>query len=100
MGEVYEAEHLETGRRLALKVMGHAIGSEQDRKRFLREGRLAASVNHPNVVYIHGSDEIAGVPVIAMELVSDGTLKDLLKRRGPLPAKEAVEAVLQLISAR
>src|SRR5437660_4286935 len=43
MGEVYEAEHVETGRRLALKVMSHALASEQDRKRFLREGRLAAA---------------------------------------------------------
>ncbi|MDB6032421.1 MAG: pknH 2, partial [Verrucomicrobiales bacterium] len=48
MGEVYEAEHMETGRRLALKVMNHALASDQDRKRFLREGRLAASVSHPN----------------------------------------------------
>src|SRR5688572_12676057 len=39
MGEVFEAEHGETGRRVALKVMGHALASEQDRKRFLREGR-------------------------------------------------------------
>src|SRR6185295_4376853 len=49
MGEVYEAEQLATGRRLALKVMLHALASEQDRKRFLREGRLAAGVSHPNV---------------------------------------------------
>ncbi|MDB6031796.1 MAG: pknH 2, partial [Verrucomicrobiales bacterium] len=98
MGEVYEAEHMETGRRLALKVMNHALASDQDRKRFLREGRLAASVSHPNVVYIYGSEEIGSVPVIAMELVSDGTLKDLLKRKGPLPVSEAVEAILQMVA--
>src|SRR6185503_16378017 len=63
MGEVYEAEHLSSGRRVALKVMGHALASETDRKRFLREGRLAASVSHPNVVYIYGSEEISGSPV-------------------------------------
>src|SRR4029079_2084417 len=97
MGEVYEAEQLGTGRRLALKVMLHALASDQDRKRFLREGRLAASVNHPNVVYIHGSEEIAGAPAIAMELVHGGTLKDRLKREGPLPIPDAVEAALQVI---
>src|SRR3989442_1201180 len=48
MGQVFEAEHAETGRRVALKVMSQALSSQQDRKRFLREGRLAASVNHPN----------------------------------------------------
>ena len=97
MGEVYEAEHIGTMRRVALKVMRHTLASEQDRKRFLREGRLAASVNHPNVVYIHGSEEIAGAPAIAMELVHGGTLKDRLKREGPLPIPEAVEATLQVI---
>jgi tRNA A-37 threonylcarbamoyl transferase component Bud32/uncharacterized RDD family membrane protein YckC len=97
MGEVYEAEHITTARRVALKVMRHTLASEQDRKRFLREGRLAASVNHPNVVYIHGSEEIARAPAIAMELVHGGTLKDRLKREGPLPIPDAVEAALQVI---
>lgn len=96
MGEVYEAEQLGSGRRVALKVMNEALASDQDRKRFLREGRLAAGVSHPNVVYIYGSEEIAGSPVIAMELVSSGTLKDRLKG-GPLPPTEAVDAVLQII---
>ena len=98
MGEVFEAEHSETGRRVALKVMSHALASEQDRKRFLREGRLAASVNHPNVVYIHGSEEIDGAPVITMELVQGGTLKDRLKRDGPLSVADAVEIALQVIA--
>ena len=40
MGEVFEAEDLGTGRRVALKVMSQALASESDRKRFLREGRL------------------------------------------------------------
>ncbi len=98
MGEVYEAEDLATGRRVALKVMSHALASDEDRKRFLREGRLAASVNHPNVVYIHGSEDIDGTPVIAMELVREGTLKDRLRQQGPLPVTEAVHLALQIIA--
>jgi uncharacterized RDD family membrane protein YckC len=97
MGEVYEAEQLASGRRVALKVMNQALASDQDRKRFLREGRLAAGVSHPNVVYIYGSEEIAGGPVIAMELVASGTLKDRVKR-GPLPPAEAVDSALQIIA--
>jgi uncharacterized RDD family membrane protein YckC/predicted Ser/Thr protein kinase len=97
MGEVYEAEQISSGRRVALKVMRHTLVSEQDRKRFLREGRLAAAVNHPNVVYIHGSEEIDGAPAIAMELVHGGTLKDRLKSEGPLPISDAVEATLHII---
>lgn len=98
MGEVYEAEHIESGRRVALKAMGHTLGSEQDRKRFLREGRLAAAVNHPNVVYVFGSEEIESVPVIAMELVQGGTLRERLKSEGRLAISEAVEATLQIIA--
>jgi hypothetical protein len=44
------------------------LADPDDRARFLREGRLAASINHPHSVYIFGSEEIAGTPVIAMEL--------------------------------
>src|SRR5438128_1909414 len=47
MGSVYEAEDVENGRRVALKVLRHAPDSPTARQRFLREGRLAASVNHP-----------------------------------------------------
>ena len=97
MGEVYECEHVPSSRRVALKVMSHTLASEDDRKRFLREGRLAASVNHPNVVYVHGSEEIDGMPAIAMELARGGTLHDRLKRQGPLPIADAVAAVLQMI---
>jgi hypothetical protein len=97
MGEVFEAEETPSGRRVALKLMGHTLGSEEDRRRFLREGRLAASVNHPNVVYVHGSEEIDGVPVITMELAPAGTLKDQLKKLGVLPVAEAVESILQVI---
>lgn len=97
MGEVYEAAHQPTGRRVALKVMGHALTSDTDRKRFLREGRLAASISHPHVVYVFGSEEIGGRPVIAMELVQGGTLKDRVRREGPLKIAEAVDATLQMI---
>jgi eukaryotic-like serine/threonine-protein kinase len=98
MGASYEAEDLDTGRRLALKVLTHALDSADARKRFLREGRLAASINHPNSVYVFGTEEIDGIPVIAMELMSGGTLGDRVKARGPLPIGEAVDCVLQVIA--
>src|SRR5688572_8478171 len=91
MGEVYEADHVESGRRVALKVMGHDLPSADEHKRFLREGRLAASISHPNTVYIYGSEEIGGHPVIAMELVGGGTLKDWVKQKGSLPVTQAVD---------
>ncbi len=97
MGEVYEAEHEETRRRVALKVLSRGLPDPTDRARFLREGRLAASVSHPNSVYIYGTEEIEGTAVIAMELVSGGTLKDRVERGGPMPPREAVDAILQVV---
>jgi len=97
MGAVFEAEDTENGRRLALKIMSHTLDSRETRARFLREGQLAASINHPNSVYIFGTEEIAGMPVIAMEFVTGGTLQDRVKQNGPLPAAEAVDSILQVI---
>jgi hypothetical protein len=98
MGTVYEAEQLATGRRVAVKVLGHQLDSPEMRQRFLREGRLAAGVSHPHSLYIFGSEEIEGVPVITMEIAGSGTLKDRLKKRGPLPTPEAVDAILDVIA--
>jgi len=97
MGEVYEAEHTGTGRRLALKVLRSRLQNADDRARFLREGQLAASVSHPHTVYIFGSEEISGTPAISMELLPGGTLKDRVVARGPLPPTEAVSAVLDIV---
>lgn len=98
MGAVFEAEQIETGRRVALKLLNHQLDSPEARARFLREGRLAASVNHPNSVYVFGTEEIGEMPAIAMELVGGGTLEERVKENGPLPMGEAVDAILQIIS--
>jgi len=97
MGSVYEAEELSTGRRLALKMLGRKLDNPEMRQRFLREGRLAASVSHPNSLYVFGTEEIEDHPVITMELASGGTLSDRLKTEGPLPVSEAVDAILNVI---
>ena len=97
-GEVWEAEDIGSGRRLALKVLTRLrSASPQMLLGFRREGQLAASINHPRSVYVFGVEENQGQPVIAMELLSAGTLKDLLRERGKLPAKEAVDFILDII---
>ncbi len=98
MGAVFEADDLDSGRRVALKALSHTLDSPEARERFFREGRLAASINHPNSVYVFGTEEIGGTPVISMELVSGGTLQDRVSAHGPLPIGEAVDCVLQIIS--
>ena len=96
MGEVYEATDQDTQRSVALKVLAQKMDSPRDRERFLREGRLAAQISHPNSVYVFGAEDILGVPVISMELVPGTTLKERAKEH-PLPVTEAVDAVLQVI---
>jgi eukaryotic-like serine/threonine-protein kinase len=98
MGAVYEAEETDTGRRVALKLLKQSFDSPEARKRFLHEGRLAASVNHPNSVYVFGTEEIDGAPAITMELVGGGTLQQLVHEKGPLPIGKAVDTILQIIA--
>lgn len=97
MGVVYEAEDIGSSRRVALKVLRQALDSPDARKRFLREGQLAAAINHPHSVYVFGTEEVAGTPVISMEFVSGGNLQDKVKSSGPMPVGEAVDSILQII---
>ena len=98
MGQVYEAEEIESGRRVAMKVLSRGIGDEEERERFLSEGRVAASLSHPNTVYVFGTSEVHGLPVIAMELAPAGTLKDLVVDGKPMTPAAAVDAILQVIA--
>ncbi len=97
-GEVWEAENLETGRRLALKVLTAAAqASPEAVERFKREGELASSLNHPNCVYIFSAEEIAGYLTISMELMPGGTLQVILDGTGRLPVKRAVDYSLEIL---
>ena len=98
MGEVYEAVELDGHRQVALKIIKSSVASGLSRDRFLREGKLAASISHPNSVYVFGTDDADGSLVIAMELMPGGTLADVVRQRGPLPYTEAVDATLQVIA--
>src|SRR5918993_2921269 len=97
MGAVYEADETDSGRRVALKVLEERLGDERQRERFDREGRLAASINHPHCVFVFAASELDGRLAIAMELMQ-GTLADRLQAEGPLQPAHAVDAALQLVS--
>ena len=96
MGRVFEAEDQESARIVALKV-SHSKFNDSHRERLLHEAQFAASISHPNCVFVFGSDEVAGAVVIAMELVRGGTLKDRVQSEGPLPPSEAVRVALGVI---
>ena len=87
MGVVFAAEDESLGRRVAVKTI--AEPDDSARKRFRREARAAAGVNHPNVCQVYEIGEDGGQLFIAMELLEGESLADRL-RRGPLPVEEAV----------
>ena len=96
MGVVYEAEEVESGRHVALKVLQQRLDDERERERFAREGRLAASIDHEHCVFVFGASDVEGRPAIAMELMQ-GTLADRLAATGPIAPSAAVDIALQLI---
>ena len=58
---------------------------------------MAASINHPRCVFVFGAEQFDGFPAIAMELMPGGTLQDRIERRGPIPFREAVDMILDVI---
>ena len=101
MGVVYAARDERLERIVALKTMTTMLsltGDDTARRRFWREARAAASVNHPNVCQIYEIGEDAGQLFIAMELLEGEALAERL-RRGPLSVSEAVPVGLGMLAA-
>ena len=100
MGVVYRATHLALDRPVALKVIArHLADDESFRERFLRESRLAARLDHPNVVPVYDAREEDGELIVAMRLVEGGDLKRRIAAHGPLPPAEAVGLLGQIAGA-
>ena len=96
MGLVYLAEDTSLDRQVALKFLPEEMqADEMARKRFLREAKTAAALDHPFICHIHEIGEAEGKGYIAMEYVEGETLRDKLLQ-GPLPVKQA----LQVASAK
>lgn len=97
MGTVFEAFDTKLFRPVAIKFMASSLAaSEKARGRFLREARVAASINHPNVVTIHAVDEYDGRPYLVMEFVPGATLHDHLRKIGPLPLGDILRISRQI----
>src|SRR5438034_3966277 len=98
MGVVYAARDERLQRPVALKTISALSQDETVRKRFWREARAAASVNHPNVCQIYEIGEHDGDLFIAMELLEGEALGERLKR-GPLSVAEAMPIALGMLAA-
>ncbi|MGC3971573.1 MAG: serine/threonine-protein kinase [Pirellulales bacterium] len=96
MGQVYKAKHRRMERIVALKVMSSAaMKDEAAVKRFQREVRAAAKLEHSNIVTAYDSGEAGNVKYLVMQFVDGGDLSSLVKSQGPLPIEKAVDYVLQ-----
>jgi len=98
MGVVYAARDERLERTVAVKTMSSLAHDETARKRFWREARAAASVNHPNVCHIYEIGEHGDELFIAMELLEGESLAERL-RHGPLSVAETVPIGLGILAA-
>ena len=99
MSTVYLAAHKLTGNQRAIKVLPRKKATDQSYlDRFYREGKAAASLNHPNVVRIYDICNEGDTHYMVMERVQGVDLYQLTKERGPLPIEDAVQTIIQSCS--
>jgi serine/threonine-protein kinase len=99
MGEVYLAEDLTLGRKVALKFLAGADAADQASiERFLREARTASALNHPHICTIHEIGDHAGRPFLVLELLEGRTLQNEVDGR-PLPIDRVIELGIQIADA-
>ena len=101
MGQVYRATDTQLGRDVALKILPDAFAADPDRlARFQREAQVLASLNHPGIAQIYGTEEdkTDGTRALVLELVAGPTLADRIAQ-GPIPVDEALPIAKQIAEA-
>ena len=100
MSVVYQAENLRLNNVIALKVLAPELAADDVfRARFLEESRIAASLNHPNVIPIYDMGSSNGLLYIAMRYVSGTDLRQMIKKRGRLQPENALFLLGQVARA-
>jgi serine/threonine-protein kinase len=99
MGEVYRARDTQLGRDVAIKILPRIFTNDPERlRRFEREARMLAALNHPHIGAIYGVEEADGVRALVLELVEGETLADRLQR-GPAQVAETLTLAHQIADA-
>ncbi|QGJ69589.1 Hypothetical protein PBC10988_12710 [Planctomycetales bacterium 10988] len=98
MAVVYRAKDERTGKIVALKILKSLDKSDsmEEYRRFDREVRAVASLNHPNIVIAYDARHHEGLSYLVMEFVDGINLDQHVRRRGPLELREAIECILQV----
>ena len=99
MGEVYRAKDSKLGRDVAIKVLPDEFAENTERlRRFQREAKVLASLNHPYIAAIYGVEQSEGTHYLVLELVPGETLAERIAR-GPIPVDEALEIAMKIATA-
>jgi serine/threonine protein kinase len=100
MADVYCAEDLQLGRRVALKLLYRRFAEDEEFvERFRREASSAAGLQHPNVVAVFDRGEFDGTYYIAMEFLEGRSLKQVVRQEGALDPDRAIDLVIQILKA-
>ncbi|MEO3813873.1 Stk1 family PASTA domain-containing Ser/Thr kinase [Sphaerisporangium sp. B11E5] len=100
MATVYLALDVRLDRTVALKVMHRTLAEDPDFvRRFIGEAKSVASLSHPNVVHVFDQGTDGDHVYLSMEYVPGSTLRDVLRRRTRLPAREALEIMIPVLAA-
>ena len=96
MAEVFLAKDTKVPRLVAIKILPKELANDHERlKRFLRESRIASSIQHENVARIYEIGEFDGTRFISMEFLKGQSL-DLLLENGPLPPSDVIDIGIQV----
>ena len=97
MGTVYKARDTRLERYVALKLLRRDLGSEEEHSTKLQEeARIAAFVNHPNVIQIFSLGTDHGQFYVVMELIDHGSLDDLMEVQGRVPEYQVLDIGIQI----
>jgi serine/threonine protein kinase len=100
MAVVYKARCNVLNRIVAIKVLKSEFAGDEDFvRRFRREAQAAASLSHPNIVGIYDVGQEDGLYFIVMEYVEGNTLKELIRKKAPMPLTEVIEMGIQICDA-
>ncbi|HSK58913.1 MAG TPA: Stk1 family PASTA domain-containing Ser/Thr kinase [Actinomycetospora sp.] len=104
MADVHAGHDVRLGREVAIKVLRADLARDPSfRLRFEREAQNVAALNHPGIVAVYDTGEVAGeqvdLPFIVMEYVSGSTLRDLLRVHGPMPPARACAVMADVCGA-
>jgi len=97
MGKVYRARQLNLDRIVALKVVRRdLLANPKVLQRFHREARMAAALDHPNIVRLYDADRVDGNYFLSMEFVRGSDLNQVIRSLGSLPVQQTVRFVMQI----